>query len=714
MSVTLLNKEITKLQNEISMITLRTDSYWMSSDSLTNTKLLLELANELNLSTYVTRNTIAAIQKRFKTESNKLSDTEQRALWKLLLNYCQLIDKNITHIERVIEKKKTSAYLFADAFNERKKNSDDIRDLIKSMKFKTSHLYRRSLLPIDVSSKPIDNLNFKDRVAKPGFINKMIAQLCLKAVTDVVEKKEDIASALQNTLISAPNDIHNYQLRIDQKTIVQTVEYLNPVSTDKWLIVVGGAGAAYTNMLSTAKEVALRDNANFLVVDYLAQNPASFADPVKIILAAATFLFEKKGVKPANLVLMGHSNGGRLVLQAAAHLPGCSVVTNNTYTSLEEAIISNVMNGAESLKNMGIPIGKYSTEIINAVTSFFAKHHLDEKMLDILHKALEKTNNEYQSEQAKSKIPDHKYVAVYTAPCTSYNSEGVKLPKGVDKVLFDAVDGKVQAKKAKQDTPEQRELLKERNKFFNRKNLVITGVKYKDSPNPEHSGHHTVIKGITDSVIQNTHNVIDAKLLSTALKEIEKEKNFKPLTLKERFELLLEKHNLSSEAESLLSPVGIELNPSERFLLTKTMIQFNKTPYHADMPTQMQLMRLFQASSVAAEIISSYKSAVDKMIWGDTPSEYKEGMKFLKERLNTLNARSESPDPRLQGTGSYLSKNLADSILKRLQRYHAESPMGTHGLFSGRSSINTPVRRCAVTVSDMDLTRLTPCISVRG
>lgn len=714
MSVTLLNNEITTLKNEINLISLRADSYFMSIDSLTNTSQLLELANELSFSSYTTKNTLTTIQKLFKTENNKLSDIEKYALWKLLLKYCQLIDKNITDIEQVIKTQKASTSIFFDALNETKNNLAAARKMINLMDFKASQLYRRSLLPIDVSSIPLDDLSFKERVAKPGFINKMIARLCLKAITNVAEKEEDIAATLQNTLLSSPNDIHNYQLRIDQKTIVQAVEYLNPDSTDKWLIVVGGAGAAYTNMLPIAKELALRNNANFLVVDYLAQKPASFSDPVKIILAAATFLLEKKKVKPENLVLMGHSNGGRLVLQAAAHLPGCSVVTNNTYTSLEEAIISNVLNGAESLKNMGIPVGEYTTEIINTVTDFFKKHHLDKKALNILHTALKETNNGYQSEYAKSKVPDHKYAAVYTAPCTGYNSNGEKLPKAGDKLLFDAVDGKVQAKKAKQDTPTHREQLQERNKFFNRRGLDIIGVKYKDSPNPEHRGHHIVIKGITHPTIKNTHNVIDANLLSSALKEVEKEKNFKPQTLRERFEILLDKYDLSSETESQLSPVGIELNPSERFLLTKAMIQLNKTPYHADMPTQIQLMRLFQASDVAADIISSYKSALDKMIRGQKPSEYKEGMRFLNERLNTLNDRSEVPDPRLYGTGSYLSKNLAGSILKRLQRYHAESPISVNGLFSGRSPINISVKRCAQTVSDLDLTQLNQCVLVRA
>lgn len=70
---------------------------------------------------------------------------------------------------------------------------------------------------------------------------------------------------------------------------MQAIEYRNPVVTNQWLIVVGGAGAAYTDMLPIAQELAVRNQYNFLVVDYLVQKPSSFADPVNTILAAARF-----------------------------------------------------------------------------------------------------------------------------------------------------------------------------------------------------------------------------------------------------------------------------------------------------------------------------------------------------------------------------------------------------------------------------------------
>ncbi|MDR3503656.1 MAG: alpha/beta hydrolase [Legionella sp.] len=696
--------ELAKLRHEISSISQEASSCF--APAAPYTMQLCELANGLSFSTYAIRNTINAIKKQLNEPNHKISEAQKHEAWKLLFTYYQLIDKNRTLIEQIVNERQTNLHLFGEVLNATKKNLAVIYDLILHMDFKAAHLYRRSLLPVELSSPLGQQSPTKERAAKPGFIDKIITQICLRVVTKVAQKEVDIANTLKKTLLSAPNDMQNYPLRIDKKTTVQAIEYRNPVATDQWLIVIGGAGAAYTDMLPIAQELAVRNHYNFLVVDYLAQKPTSFADPVNTILAAATFLLEKKGAQPQDLVLLGHSNGGRIARQAAAQLPGCSVITNNTYTSLEEVIINHVLHANESLKNADISMSKHSEEIINAVSTFFEKHHLDKKALGILRNALEKTANDYQSEAAQIKIPDNKHVAVYVAPETEYNHEGKKRSKsGGDKILFEAADGRIQAKKAKLADPNQHRQLKEKDRFFNPDKPGIKGVKYKDSPNPQQPGHYTVLKGISEE--ENTHNVIDADLLSLALTELSQLKNYKPLTLREQFAVLLEKYDLSGKAEYLVSPAGIELTSAERFLLLKAMARFMKEPAHAELPTQMQLMRLFQASDVAADIISAYEPALNKMTWGDNPSECKTGIKFLKNRLNTLTERTFAPAPCLHGNGSYLSKNLADTVLRRLQNYHAKLPQELleehlaaeqnksgkrHGLFTQ-----------GITVSDLDL-----------
>lgn len=717
MTVKQLNVQIAKLKRQIALISLQADSCTQPSDTITESTRLRDFADELIGLTYGAKNTIQKISELFQSAHNQLTDAEKHALWSLLFEYCRLIDKNITYLQHHLK----DDFTIEEMLHATKQNLEAIRDLIQPMEFKTIHLYPHGPSTVDVSSQQFNRAALKERMVKPGFISKLITKICVKAITDVAEKEIDIADNLKSTLLSAPNDVISYPLRIDQKTNVQAVEYRNPVATDKWLIVVGGAGASYTNMLPVTKEVATRNHYNFLVVDYLAEGATSFASPVKIILAAAAFLYKNKGVKPENLVLMGHSNGGRIVLEAATALPGCSVITNNTYTSLEEVIVKNVLHAIELFKNMGIPVNKYAEEIINSIADFIKAHHLDEKILHRVRKALETTNNGYQSEHVKAKIPDHRYAAVYTAPSTTHDSDGQKLPKtGGDKLLFEASDGMVQAQRSKQSTPEQRELLKKRNRFFtfdteeSAQKAEVLGVKYKDSPNPARHGHHLVLKGITNPRVKNTHNVIDAGLLSTALAELEKQKDYKPLTLQEQLQCVLDKYYLNSELEHLLEPVGIELAPTERFLLIKIMTQLKKDPNQAGMPTQEQLMRLFQASSAAAEIISAYEPALNIMTWGDNLAEYKKGRAFLEERLRSLGERSMAPNPCLQGTGAYLNKNLADVIMKRLRNYHAQLPGYEPGLFSG--STLTPVQRHRLfqgtTISDLDLSHVTSSVMV--
>ncbi|CEG56910.1 alpha/beta hydrolase family protein [Legionella fallonii] len=711
-----LNEQITKLKRQTAEIRPQADASLMT----TSTAKLYEFTDTLSCFAYATKNTIQHISEHFHAVHKQLTEAEKRALWNLLFEYCQLVDKSIAHIEYTLG----TDYAICDTLNTCKTNLAAMRELISSMEFKPAHIYRCEQAPIDVSNRLFNRLNATNKeAAKPSFISKLITKLCVKAVTTVAETEEQISNNLKSTLLSAPNDIANYQLRVDKKTVVQAIEYVNPIPTDQWLIFAGGAGASYTNMLSVAKEIATLSHYNFLVVDYLAEPATSFADPVKIILAGAQFLLEKKGVDAKNLVLMGHSNGGRTVSQAALALPDCRVVTNNTYTSLEEVIVNNVLHGVEFLENEGISINKYSAEIINAVTDFVKKYHLDETILHALRKALEDTQNDYHSEHVKAKISDHQLAAVYTAPTTTYDNSGQKLPKaGGDKLLFEASDALTQAQQAKQQSPEQRAFLKKKNRSFNLNNnkdaekTMVTGVKYKDSPDPARHGHHLVLKGITDPLVQNTHNVIDANLLSTALTELEKQKGYKPFTFQEQLEGVLEKYDLSNEMEHLLPPAGIVITPEERFLLIKIMAQLKKDPNQAGMPTQIQLMRLFQASDVAAEIISSYDSALDKMVWGNDLTEYKKGMKFLTKCLNTLSERSIAPEPRLQGAGSYLSKNLADTILKRLQNYHAHLPSYGLGLFDDSSE--KPAKRHGmlpkITVSDLDLTRAIPRVMARA
>ncbi|MFJ1269263.1 hypothetical protein ACD661_11915 [Legionella lytica] len=707
MPATPFENELAKLRHEISSINQEASLCFATASPLTMQ--LCEFANGLSFSTYALMNTIHAIKKQLNENQHKMNDSQKHEAWKLLFTYYQLIAKNRNLIEQITSERQSNNYLFWDALSETKKNLVLIHDLILEMDFKAVHLYRQSLSPIELASSPTQHLPLNEQVAKPGFIDKIITRICLRVVTNVAQKEVYIADTLKRTLLFAPNDTHNYQLRVDKKTPVQAIEYRHPVATDLWLIVVGGAGAAYTDMLPLAQELALRNHYNFLVVDYLAQKPTSFADPVNSILAAANFLLEKKGVQPQDLVLLGHSNGGRIAREAAAQIPGCSVITNNTYTSLEEVIINHVLHATESLKNAGVSLGKHSEEIINAVSAFFEKYHLDEKVLNILRNALEKTANDYQSAATKIKIPDNKHVAVYVAPATAHDEAGKKCSKsGGDKILFDALDGKAQAKKAKWADPNQHRLLKEKDRFFSPDKQGVKAVKYKDSPNPQQAGHYTVIKGISEE--ENTHNVVDAELLSIALTELNQLKTYRPLTLREQFAALLEKYDLSDEAEYLLSPAGIELISAERFLLLKAMARFMKEPTDVELPTQLQLMRLFQASDVAADIISAYEPALNKMIWGDNSSECKIGMKFLKNRLNTLTERPFASEPRLHGNGSYMSINLADTVLRRLKNYHAKLPQELLAEHCA-SDANKPAKRHRlftplVTVSDLDLTSL--------
>lgn len=704
--------QIEKIQNELTCLHHHVDTHFNLEDEFVSLEQFSQFSADI---VSATKNIVQAISKNFTAADNQLSDEDKAALWSLLFKSSQVIDKSIVTIERTIEKKKFSFLKFITVFNELEMQLKEIYGLSQSAEFKMAHLYCHETPPIAISSPVLQHANTKNHKTKPGLLSKLITRLCVKTVTTVKQEEAASVATLTKTLFSAPNHIRNYQLLVDKKTTVQAIEYLNPNPATQWLIAVGGAGAAYTDMLPIAKDIATRNHYNFLVVDYLAPKINSFTDSVEIILAAATFLLEHKGAKLEDIRLVGHSHGGRLVSEAAAYLPGCSVVTNNTYTSLEEVIISNVLHTSDLLKSRGVLLGHYSEKVINSVTDFIEKHQLDKKMLHVIRNALEATNNGYQSVKAKSKVPEHHYAAVYTASTTPYSSEGKKLSKhGGDKVLFHAVDAAKQSKKSKQQSLEQHNLLSQNNRFFYKDESLILGVKHKDKPNPARHGHHLVLKGITRTQIENTHNVIDADLLGMAFDELDNQKNYRPLTLREHLERLLEKYDLSSQTEHLLPPAGIELNPSECFLLKKIIQQLKHDSCQDEMPTQIQLMRLFQASDIAAEMISAYKPAMDKMVWGDNISEYKKGTKFIKECLHNLSERTTAPNPRLEGVGSYLNKNLAETILKRVHAYHSKLPSQGHGLFSGRVPLEPKLSAMkyhqelpgkGITVSELNLTR---------
>ncbi|CAM4426026.1 MAG: hypothetical protein LEGION0398_MBIBDBAK_00446 [Legionellaceae bacterium] len=621
--------------------------------------------------------------------TNKLNNIEKKELWNSILTYKKFA--NSFYDLLTVQLKILPKYHDLKWIHARKKTSLNNIDKIVTLstQFTMQDIYQKNLIPIPVSMK---NTVPTSNSQNASVLDQIIKKASLKMLTDIVQSKKDMTSELVNIFLEDPENIHNYQLQINKNTHVQTIEYRNPNLTDKWLIAIGGAGAAYTNILATTKTIADNTGCNFLILDYLAKKPNSFRDPIDIIVTGANYLCNKEQIKPENLTLIGHSNGGRIALEAANSLPGCNVITNNTYTSLEEVITDHIKNQ-------------------NTLKDPLTKIKFDQWVNKLFANAFIKTGNEYHSFQTKDKIADHKYASIYTAPDTASYKRENNTTKTIDNILFNAVDGKQRAKLAKHKNKEWVTKIQTKgshltetlntlyeNQNIREKNKEIIGISCKDYPNPIEKNHCFVFKGVAKNSIVDLHNIIDPSLISTAMMEIEKNKDFKHLSLNERFENLLRKYHLTAETDDQLTPAGIELKTEDILLLEKIIEQLNNNP-DSSIPTQNQLMRLFQSSSDAAKLISQNIKVLDRMIKGNKGfAEYKCGMNFLNKCIQSLDKRTTEPDSTLSGNGAYLDRKAVKEILESLQAYQAANPVQRHGFFSGRS--NT---RMISTVSDLNL-----------
>lgn len=126
-------------------------------------------------------------------------------------------------------------------------------------------------------------------------------------------------------------------------TNLYAVVVRQPTPTNRWMLYCGGNAEFAEFSLSEGDETANSLRAN--VVYYNARGvgrsgsyPSHTQDLVLDAAAVAKYVMEREGVEEKNMLLLGHSIGGGVAAQVAAHqCPGCPLVLDRTFSSLSDA-----------------------------------------------------------------------------------------------------------------------------------------------------------------------------------------------------------------------------------------------------------------------------------------------------------------------------------------------------------------------------------------
>lgn len=455
---------------------------------------------------------------------------------------------------------------------------------------------------------------------------------------------------------------------------------------------ISGAGDHPFNNLQLIADIAAKLKVNYLTVDHVSQYATHFIKPVAKIIAGLDYLIAVKGMKITDITLIGHSNGGRLALEAADYCKRVygeapKVVLNNSYNTLEDASI-NLVKKVLAKKPSHKPMLSMEASPVEQAFSDLATRELK--------KAFEQNDETYNAEEFIQRVGPARVASIYTGVKTQRNEFEQKWTKPRDQVLNKAQQGRMRNKKVKQNYAEY-------HKAIGKMDFTLPSgdiYRYKDMPQQDHSGY-LVIKRYMPTDAKDIHNEVDIDCIVHAVRRLTEQQAIlaKHQTLaddlRQRFNELLKNQEIGSRTRSFL--VGLTLSSEELLLLKEVFAQLTIKP-ELNWPTQKQLMALFQADGYIAELITGNPATMNRMLQGDGHTEQLHtGLSFLEQKLSLVNLqqRLSHPDGRVDGIGSFLESEQVERIQQQIVKHQhnfKRSPMrASMGFFDAEHSEEPPV-----------------------
>ena len=391
-------------------------------------------------------------------------------------------------------------------------------------------------------------------------------------------------------------------------------------------------------------------------------------------MAGVDYLIAVKGLKITDITLIGHSNGGRLALEAADYCKRVygeapKVVLNNTYNTLEDASV-NLAKKTLAKKPSHKPMLSMEASPVEQAFSELATRELK--------KAFEKNGETYNAEEFIQRVGPERVASIYTGVKTQRNEFEQKWTKPRDQVLNKAQQGRVQKKKLKQNLA--------RHKAIAKMDFTLSSgeaYRYKDIYQQDASSY-LVIKRYMASDAGDIHNEVDTDCIVHTIRRLKEHQAVlaKHQTLvddlQQRFNELLKNEEIGSRTRSFL--IGLTLSNEELLLLKEVFAQLT-IKSELNWPTQKQLMALFQADGYIAELITDNPATMKRMLQGDGHTEQlRTGLTFLEQKLSLVNLqqRLNHPDGRVDGIGSFLESEQVERIHQQIVKHQLNfkrSPM---------------------------------------
>lgn len=629
-----------------------------------------EFCSQMSVSRLLVRNTkevLAVLCRQDDAESKKQA-------WQMLVDYAVAVARMLKLAESV-EASISSTLASEKALME--KFSKEIIWQIECLK-QAEHEFRQQVIgqnnfdlnTLFSSAQTVQVTYAKKHAGQNHVISNPLAipaQLITREVNAVAVNKQAIVQQVISQQLNHATYITRFNLVANGQTIPAILGAAKTPSKQS-IMFITGAGDHPFNGLDIAAEIAAKLGANYLAVNHVTGHATHFGQPISKIIAGVNYLINVKGMKLEDITLFGHSNGGRLALEVADYFKQTygkapSVVLNNTYNTLEEVSV-NVAKKALTKRSAHKPAPSFGESPAEHAVSRFAVKQLNN--------AFKQHHSDYQAETIIQRLGPQQVASVYTGNVTQYNEQGQKLTKPRDEILGKGQQGRIHNKKAKRENPKHHEAV-------GRMSFKLSSggrCRYKDLYQEGHGGHLVIKRYVSDGTM--IHNKIDTDCLVYAARRLKEQQALaKGLhtsveNLQQRFVSLLNREGIIQQTCSF--PIGLSLGPDDMLLLKETFAQLIVQP-DLDLPTQQQLMALFQADGYVAELIANNESAMKRMIVGNGHSRQQHmGLEFLEQRLSKqhLESRTIQPDGLIDGIGSYLEPEQAERLYQQVRTYESK------------------------------------------
>lgn len=485
------------------------------------------------------------------------------------------------------------------------------------------------------------------------------AKLINREINKVGVTEAQVAQHVLPHKLARPHEVSLFNINCNGLTIPAVFREASSPS-DECIMFISGAGDHGLNSLDNSEAIAEKLGCNYLVVNHNDKNSTHFAIRLEKLIAGVEYLMVVKNLPLEKIKLIGHSNGGRLALEAADYLMhkyqvSPQVVLNNTYETLSEVSLNIAKDFLVTKSHRTQP--SLEENSFERVISRFAKNQLDN--------AFAQTATAYNAEEVIKRIGYENVANIYTGVATTYDKQGRKLTKNRDQVLGKGQLGRQHNQRAKQDAAHH-ELI--RSSFeLPSGDLAVYKDKFQAGQNS-----YLNVKLLMSENARDIHNEVNVDCIVHVIKQLSAQQaideNALP-SLQLRLISLLKKEGIDPCTRSFAT--GLELNKEDLALVKQTLAELSRDS-SLIYPTQGQLMNLFQADGEIGLWIASDAVLMQRLLTGDgSAAQQQLGLIFLGQKMSLghLRLRHYEPDGQIDRAGSYLTEEQIKALHQKIAPY---------------------------------------------